>query len=228
MLVPSLPIGATLVAVGIIGATVMPHNLYLHSALIQTRVRPSDTLTRKREVYRLAIVDSLVALNGAFFVNSAILIMSATAFAGGRLAEYSLESAHETLTPLLGPLAGVAFAVALLASGLSSSTTATMAGQIIMEGFIHHRMNVWVRRLVTMLPTLIIIGLGIDPLRILVLSQVSLSFQLPFAVIPLVMFTSNPQIMGPFANGRLTKVCAWGATAIILGLNVVLLVQTLG
>lgn len=226
MLVPSLPVGATLVAVGIIGATVMPHNLYLHSALIQTRVRPSDSLQRKRSIYRLAIVDSLVALSGAFFVNAAILVMAGTAFAGGRLAEYSLESAHRTLTPLLGPLAGIAFALALLASGLASSTTATMAGQVIMEGFIHHKMNVWLRRLVTMLPTLIIIGLGIDPLQILVLSQVGLSFQLPFAVVPLVLFTSNPGIMGPFANGRITKVLAWATTAVILGLNVVLLYQT--
>ncbi len=226
LVVPSLPIGATLVAVGIIGATVMPHNLYLHSALIQTRVRPSDSLQRKRSVYRLAIVDSLVALNGAFFVNAAILVMAATAFSGGKLAEYSLESAHRTLTPLLGPLAGIAFALALLASGLASSTTATMAGQVIMEGFIHYKMNVWLRRLITMLPTLIIIGLGIDPLRILVLSQVSLSFQLPFAMVPLVLFTSKPEIMGPFTNGRITKVLAWATTAVILGLNAVLLIQT--
>lgn len=226
MLVPSLPVGATLVAVGIIGATVMPHNLYLHSALIQTRVRPSDSLQRKQSIYRLAIVDSLVALTGAFFVNAAILVMAGTAFAGGKLAEYSLESAHRTLTPLLGPLAGVAFALALLASGLASSTTATMAGQVIMEGFIHHKMNVWLRRLITMLPTLIIIGLGIDPLRILVLSQVGLSFQLPFAVVPLVLFTSNPQIMGPFTNARTTKVLAWATTVVILGLNGVLLYQT--
>jgi len=225
---PSLPIGATLVAVGIVGATVMPHNLYLHSALIQTRVRPSDSLQRKRSVYRLAIIDAFVALNGAFFVNAAILVMAAASFSGGQLAEYSLESAHRTLTPLLGPLAGGAFALALLASGLASSTTATMAGQVIMEGFIHHKMNVWLRRFITMLPTLIIIGLGIDPLRILVLSQVSLSFQLPFAVIPLVLFTSNPAIMGPFTNGRVTKVLAWAATLLILGLNVVLLYQTIG
>jgi len=226
MFVPSLPVGATLVAVGIIGATVMPHNLYLHSALIQTRIRPSDSLQRKQSTYRLAIVDSLVALTGAFFVNAAILVMAGTAFAGGRLAEYSLESAHRTLTPLLGPLAGVAFALALLASGLASSTTATMAGQVIMEGFIHHKMNVWLRRLITMLPTLIIIGLGIDPLRILVLSQVGLSFQLPFAVVPLVLFTSNRGLMGPFTNGRITKVLAWATTVVILGLNGVLLIQT--
>ena len=226
LVVPSLPMSAALVAVGIIGATVMPHNLYLHSALIQTRVRPSDSLQRKQSVYRMAVVDSVVALNGAFFVNAAILVMAATAFAGGKLTEYSLESAYQTLTPLLGPAAGATFALALLASGLASSTTATMAGQVIMEGFTHHRMNVWLRRLITMLPTLIIIGLGVNPLRILVLSQVSLSFQLPFAVVPLVLFTSNPQIMGAFTNGRITKGLAWASTAVILGLNGVLLYQT--
>jgi len=225
LLIPSIPIGATLVAVGIIGATVMPHNLYLHSALIQTRVRPSDSQQRKQSVYRLAIMDSLVALNGAFFVNAAILVMSAAVFSSGRLHEYSLESAHQTLTPLLGPLAGVAFAIALLASGLASSTTATMAGQVIMEGFIHHKMNVWLRRAVTMIPSLIVIGLGIDPLQILVLSQVSLSFQLPFAMVPLVLFTNNSQIMGEFTNNRVTRVLAWLTTAVILGLNMVLLYQ---
>ena len=225
LLIPSIPIGATLVAVGIIGATLMPHNLYLHSALIQTRVRPSDSLQRKHSVYRLAIMDSLVALNGAFFVNAAILVMSAAVFSSGRLHEYSLESAHQTLTPLLGPLAGVAFAIALLASGLASSTTATMAGQVIMDGFIHHKMNVWLRRAVTMIPSLIVIGLGIDPLQILVLSQVSLSFQLPFAMVPLVLFTSSREIMREFTNNRVTRVLAWLTTAVILGLNTVLLYQ---
>jgi manganese transport protein len=227
LLIPSIPIGATLVAVGIIGATVMPHNLYLHSALIQTRVRPSDSLQRKQSVYRLAIMDSLVALNGAFFVNAAILVMSAAVFSSGRLHEYSLESAHQTLTPLLGPLAGAAFAIALLASGLASSTTATMAGQVIMDGFIHHKMNVWLRRAVTMIPSLIVIGLGIDPLQILVLSQVSLSFQLPFAMVPLVLFTNNRQLMGEFTNNRMTQALAWATTLIILGLNAVLVVQTI-
>ena len=226
LLSPSIPVGATLVAVGIIGATVMPHNLYMHSALIQTRVRPSDSLARKKEVYRLAVMDSVVALNGAFFVNAAILVMSAAVFSEGRLQDYSLESAHQTLTPLLGPLAGSAFAVALLASGLYSSTTATLAGQVIMDGFLHHRMNVWLRRAVTMVPSLIVIGLGLDPLRILVLSQVSLSFQLPFAMIPLVLFTNSRKIMGGFANTRLTQLLAWISTLIILGLNLVLLYQT--
>lgn len=226
LLIPTLPDGALLVAVGIIGATVMPHNLYLHSALIQTRVRASDSLRRKQSVYRLAILDSVVALNGAFLVNSAILIMSAAAFSGGRLHEYSLESAHQTLTPLLGPLAGTAFAIALLASGLSSSTTATMAGQVIMEGFINHHINVWLRRAITMIPSLIIIGLGLNPLTILILSQVSLSFQLPFAMIPLVLFTSNRKIMGELTNRPFTTLQAWITTAIILTLNILLLVQT--
>ncbi|MBE0696765.1 MAG: Nramp family divalent metal transporter [Anaerolineaceae bacterium] len=227
LLVPSVPIGATLVAVGIIGATVMPHNLYLHSALIQTRVRPSDSLARKKHVYHMTIIDSIVALNGAFLVNAAILIMSAAVFSEGRLADYSLEAAHQTLTPLLGPLAGAAFAIALLASGLASSTTATLAGQVIMEGFIHHRINVWIRRGITMVPSLIVIGLGFDPLQILVLSQVSLSFQLPFAVIPLILFTNNARIMGDFKNSLVTKLLALASTLIILGLNVVLLYQTL-
>lgn len=222
---PSLPLGATLVAVGIIGATVMPHNLYLHSAVIQTRVRPSDSLERKKSIFRLAIADSFVALNGAFFVNAAILVMAAAVFSKGRIADYSLEAAHQTLTPLLGPLAGAAFAIALLASGLSSSTTATMAGQVIMEGFLHWHMNVWLRRLVTMIPSLVVIGLGLDPLRILVLSQVSLSFQLPFAMIPLVIFTSSPRVMGPFVNTTLTRILAWLTSAIILGLNIVLLIE---
>ncbi len=225
LLVPRIPVGSMLVIVGIIGATVMPHNLYLHSALIQTRVRPSSSLARKKEVYRLAVMDSVVALNGAFLVNAAILIMSAVVFSGGRLHEYSLETAHQTLTPILGPIAGTAFAIALLFSGLASSSTATMAGQVIMEGFLHHKMNVWLRRAITMVPSLIVIGLGVDPLRILVLSQVSLSFQLPFAMIPLVLFTSNPQIMGEFANTRITRLLAWLATIIILSLNTVLLVQ---
>jgi manganese transport protein len=225
LVTPSIPVGATLVAVGIIGATVMPHNLYLHSSVIQTRVRPTDSLEKKRSVFRFAIVDSVVALNGAFFVNAAILIMSAAIFSKGRIANYSLEAAHQTLTPILGSFAGIAFAVALLASGLSSSTTATMAGQVIMEGFLHHRMNVWLRRAITMIPSLIVIGLGLDPLQILVLSQVSLSFQLPFAVIPLVIFTGSQKIMGDFVNTTLTKILAWSATTTILVLNVVLLYQ---
>jgi manganese transport protein len=141
------------------------------------------------------------------------------------MAEYSLESAFHTLTPILGSFAAVAFAIALLASGLSSSTTATLAGQVIMQGFLHHHMNVWLRRGITMIPSLIVIGLNLDPLRILVLSQVSLSFQLPFAMIPLVLFTNNRKIMGDFVNNRATQVLAWITALIIISLNFVLLSQ---
>jgi manganese transport protein len=225
LLTPSLPIGASLVAVGIVGATVMPHNLYLHSSLIQTRVRPSDSVTRKRATLRLAIADAAVALNGAFFVNAAILVMSAAAFSGDRMADYSLASAHQTLVPVLGTFAAVAFAVALLASGLSSSTTATLAGQVVMKGFIDRHPAILWRRLVTLVPSLVVLACGVEPLRILILSQVSLSFQLPFAMVPLVLFTSNRAVMGEFANTRLVQVLAWLSTAVIIGLNGFLLSQ---
>jgi manganese transport protein len=203
----------------------MPHNLYLHSALIQTRVRPSDSLARKKDVFRMAVVDTLVALNGAFLVNCAIMIMAAAVFSTGNLADYTLETAHRTLSPLLGPLAAAGFAIALLASGLSSSTTASLAGQVVMDGFTRRRVNPWLLRALTMIPALIVIGLGTDPLQILVLSQVSLSFQLPFALIPLVLFTSNRRIMGEFTNTLLTRTLAWVSTAIILILNFLLLVE---
>ena len=173
----------------------------------------------------VADVDSAIALNGAS-VNCAIRSWPRAPSPVGRLTDYSLESAHQTLTPLLGAGPRLPSPSPCWPPGLSSSTTATMAGQVIMEGFIHHRMNVWLRRGITMLPTLFIIGLGVDPLRILVLSQVFLSFQFPFAVIPLVLFTANRKIMGPFLNRRITNVLAWAATAVILGLNAVLLVQT--
>jgi manganese transport protein len=222
MLTPRLPPGAILVAVGIIGATVMPHNLYLHSALIQTRVRTGDR-AYNHKVFRLAVVDSVIALNGAWIVNSAILIMSAAVFFKNGLDVASIEEAHQTLTPLLGGLSSLVFAIALLASGLSSSTTATMAGQVIIEGFLHIRVNVWLRRLVTMIPALIVIGLRVDPLQILVLSQVSLSFQLPFAMIPLILFTRRRDIMGDFVNHRLTTMLAVLIAGVILLLNGILL-----
>lgn len=223
--VPQLPAGATLIAVGIIGATVMPHNLYLHSALIQSR-RAADPAGNRRAL-AMAMLDSFMALNGAWLVNSAILIMSAAVFNGHGLQVTSIEQAHRTLTPILGPLSAGAFAIALLASGLSSSTTATMAGQVIMDGFLHYRLNVWLRRAVTLLPALIIIGLGLDPLRILVLSQASLSFQLPLAMIPLIHFTHNRELMGSFANRRITTLLALASAAVIIALNVLLVWQVI-
>jgi manganese transport protein len=226
MLIPRLNQGSILVAVGIIGATVMPHNLYLHSALVQPRRDPHDA-AKNKHLYKMSKIDSIIALNGAWLVNSAILIMSAATFANNGLAVTSIEEAHQTLAPLLGGLSALAFAIALLASGLASSTTATLAGQVIMEGFLHKRVNVWARRLITMIPSLIVIGLGIDPLKILILSQVSLSFQLPFAMIPLIKFTRDRKIMREYTNSRLVNGLAYLVAAIILSLNAWLIVQVL-
>jgi manganese transport protein len=192
---------------------------------MHSRVRHGDSLPRKQAVLHLATVESVFALNAAFFVNSAILIMSAATFANGHLAEYSLEAAHETLEPLMGPVASFSFAIALLASGLASSTTATIAGQIIMQGFIHREINVWLRRLITMVPSMIVIIINIDPLKILIFSQVALSFQLPFAVLPLVYFTSREQLMGTFVNSKLTMFVCGVISLIIIALNIVLLVE---
>ncbi|MEK7807503.1 MAG: Nramp family divalent metal transporter, partial [Chloroflexota bacterium] len=224
MVTPTLPMGSTLIAVGIIGATVMPHNIYLHSALIQSRRRADDDAAN-RKALTLSTIDTFIALNGAWLVNSAILIMSAAVFYNNGLEVTSIQEAHKTLAPLLGPLSAGVFALALLASGLSSSTTATMAGQVIMEGFLHFRINVWLRRAVTLIPALIVIGLGFDPLQILVMSQVSLSFQLPLAVIPLILFTNNKTIMGEYANRKITTIFAFIAAAIIIGLNALLVWQ---
>mgnify|MGYP001587085174 FL=1 len=226
MVTPTLPMGSTLIAVGIIGATVMPHNIYLHSALIQSRRRADDDAAN-RKALTLSTIDTFIALNGAWLVNSAILIMSAAVFYNNGLEVTSIQEAHKTLAPLLGPLSAGVFALALLASGLSSSTTATMAGQVIMEGFLHLHINVWLRRAVTLIPALIVIGLGFDPLQILVMSQVSLSFQLPLAVIPLILFTNNKTIMGEYANRKITTIFAFIAAAIIIGLNALLVWQSL-
>lgn len=222
---PNLPLGSTLIAVGIIGATVMPHNLYLHSSLIQSR-RSNDPVAN-RKALTLSNVDAIIALNGAWLVNSAILIMSAAVFHGNGLAVTTIQEAHKTLAPILGTFSAVAFAIALLASGLSSSTTATMAGQVIMEGFLHFHINVWLRRAITILPALIVIGLGLDPLQILVLSQVSLSFQLPLAMIPLILFTKDKKLMGEYANRKITTILAFISAALIIGLNALLVWQTL-
>jgi manganese transport protein len=222
---PTLPMGSTLIAVGIIGATVMPHNLYLHSSLIQSR--RSDDPVANRKALTLSNVDAIIALNGAWLVNSAILIMSAAVFYNNGLEVTSIQEAHKTLTPILGTFSAGAFAIALLASGLSSSTTATMAGQVIMGGFLHFHINVWLRRAITILPALIVIGLGLDPLQILVLSQVSLSFQLPLAMIPLILFTKDKTIMGEYANRKITTILAFIAAAVIIGLNALLVWQTI-
>jgi manganese transport protein len=221
------------IAIGILGATVMPHNLYLHSSIVQTR-KYGDTVEAKREAIRFASIDSAVALMFALFINAAILIMAAATFHGtGHQDVAEIGDAYQLLSPLLGTtMASVLFAVALLCSGQNATLTGTLAGQIVMEGFINLRIRPWLRRLVTRLiaiiPAVAVIAIygdsGTGPL--IILSQVVLSLQLPFAVFPLVMFTNDPHRMGPFANPLWVKVLAWTVAVIIAALNIYLLYQT--
>ena len=218
------------VAIGILGATVMPHNLYLHSAIVQTRSYALDD-AGKREAIRYATIDSTIALSLAFFVNGALLVMAAATFhAHGKTEVAEIQEAYQLLAPALGVgLASTLFAVALLASGQNSTLTGTLAGQIVMEGFLNLRLAPWARRLVTRLvaivPAIIVTALygssGVAAL--LVLSQVILSLQLPFAVVPLIQFTSSRSKMGSFATGRGLAVLAWCVAAVIIALNVKLL-----
>src|SRR4051812_30760491 len=217
-----------LLAVGIIGATVMPHVIYLHSALTQQRIVPQND-EEARRLYRYTRVDVLIAMTIAGLINVSMLVVAATVFFGSGLTNVeSLEGAHRTLEPILGGASSVLFALALTASGLSSATVGTMSGQVVMQGFIRRRIPLWVRRVVTMIPAFVVIALGLDPSRTLVISQVVLSFGIPFALIPLVVFTSNREIMGVLVNRRLTVAAAAIVAAIISGLNVFLLVQTFG
>jgi manganese transport protein len=232
-LVPRLNGESLYVAISILGATVMPHNLYLHSALVQTR-RIDSSEKAKQAACRYNLVDSVVALNAALLVNAAILVMSAAVFFSRGIAVREIQQAHKLLEPLLGTtLASGAFAIALIASGQSSTITGTMAGQIVMEGFLSIRMRPWVRRLVTralaITPAALVIGFAGEgaTLKLLLLSQVILSLQLPFAVIPLIHFTSDRSRMGGFANRNWVKLLAWAAAAIIVGLNVQLVWTTL-
>jgi manganese transport protein len=214
-------------ATGILGATVMPHAIFLHSALTQGRIVVRDA-PRLRRLFRFEVADVVIAMGVASFVNAAMLIMAAaTFFKGGMTGVGTIEEAHRTLEPLLGKAAGWVFAVSLLASGLSSSTVGTSAGQIIMQGFLKKHIAVWVRRLVTLAPSIAVIALGFDPTRTLVLSQVVLSFGLPFAVIPLIGFTRRKEIMGVLTNKPVTTFFAAGAAALIVALNAYLLYQTL-
>src|SRR4051812_43536429 len=217
-----------LLAVGIIGATVMPHVIYLHSALTQNRIVPQND-EEARRLYRYTRLDVLIAMTIAGVINLSMLVVAATVFFGSGLTNIeSLEGAHRTLEPILGGASSVLFALALTASGLSSATVGTMSGQVVMQGFIRLRIPLMVRRLVTMIPAFIVIGLGLDPSRTLVISQVVLSFGIPFALIPLVVFTSKRELMGVLVNRRLTVAAAWAIAGLISGLNVFLLVQTFG
>ncbi len=218
---------SVLLAVGILGATVMPHVIFLHSALTQGRIVPR-TPQQMRILYRYEIVDVVVAMGLAGAINAAMLIMAASTFFDRHLPGVgSIEEAYRTLQPLLGRAASVVFGVSLLASGLSSSSVGTMAGQVIMQGFLRRRIPVWLRRLVTILPALIVIAIGVDATRSMVMSQVVLSFGLPFAIVPLVLFTASRKIMGSMVNRRLTTVVISGCGVLIVALNVYLIYQTL-
>lgn len=226
-------------AVGMLGATVMPHVIYLHSALVQPRLKnlaaehpetfstksriPGATL--RRRYLRFELIDVFVAMNGAWLINSAMIVVAAVAFTHLGSPITDVERAYQTLGPLLGPAAATVFAVALLCSGLSSSTVGVMAGQVIIEGFLHIKFPIFLRRLITIVPALIVLAVGLDPLKILILSQVVLSFALPFALIPLLLLTNRTSVMGDFASALRTRIAGWVSVSIIITLNAVLLAQ---
>jgi manganese transport protein len=226
--VPSLPGGSAVLAVGIVGATVMPHVIYLHSALTKKRIVGVSGVARRR-IFRFEIVDISLAMGLAGVVNLAMLATAASVFwargltgAGGDLGQV-----FQGLNRYLGAHTGMIFGVALLASGLASSCVGTMSGQAVMEGFIHRQIPVFARRALTMIPAITLIAVGFSPTRALVLSQVFLSFGIPFALVPLVIFTGDRRLMGELANRRVTKAAAYAVTAMIVGLNVYLLIAAI-
>ena len=221
------------VGLGILGATVMPHNLYLHSSIIQTRSY-ERTEKGKKEAVKFARIDSIFSLTVAFLINSMILVLGASAFYGNGQVVSGIEDAYALLAPTIGAsIASTLFAVALLASGQNSTITGTLSGQIVMEGFIHLRVKPWVRRIITRLlaviPVFIVTVIAGEngTANLLILSQVILSMQLPFALVPLVLFTSNKQKMGSFVNSTWVKLVAWTATVVIICLNIYLVIYTL-
>jgi manganese transport protein len=224
-------------AVAMLGATVMPHVIYLHSSLVQPRLRSlreengaptalSAALRSLRSRYlRFELIDVIVAMNGAWLINSAMIVMAAVAFTHLDAPVTDVEQAYRTLGPLLGPAAATVFAVALLCSGLSSSTVGVMAGQVIIEGFLHIKFSIFLRRLITIIPAIVVLAVGLDPLKILLLSQVILSFTLPFALVPLLLLTNRESVMGSFVSAGRTRIAGWAAVLVIVSLNVVLLGQ---
>jgi manganese transport protein len=214
---------SVLLAAGILGATVMPHVVYLHSALTQNRVVGRDE-TEKKRIQRFERVDVIIAMTIAGFVNLSMLTIAAAVFFG--LGIDSIEDAYASFDTELGGGAAALFGIALLASGFSSSSVGTMAGQVVMQGFIRRQIPLFLRRAITLAPALIILAIGVDPSRALVLSQVVLSFGIPFALVPLVIFTSRRDLMGSLVNTRATSVAAWAIAAVIICLNVFLLQQT--
>jgi manganese transport protein len=216
---------SVLFAVGILGATVMPHVIYLHSALTSERLQARSD-SEKKKILRFQRIDVGIAMTVAGIVNMAMLIIAASLFHGTDIE--SLEEAHAGFTHLVGGGAALAFAVALLASGFASSSVGTLAGQVVMQGFINRTIPLFLRRLVTMLPALAVLAIGVDPTRALVISQVFLSFGIPFALIPLVLITKRKDVMGALVNRRLTTLTAAGVAGIIIALNAFLLLSTFG
>jgi manganese transport protein len=205
----------------------MPHAIYLHSGLTQART-PVHNDDERRRVLRFSNREVVVALAVAGLINMAMVLMASSAFHAGHSDVAEIETAYYTLTPLLGGAASALFLVSLIASGISSSAVGTMAGQIIMQGFVRFRIPVWLRRLVTMLPAFVVVGLGVDSTQALVVSQVVLSIALPLPMIALLIFSSRTDIMGPFVNSKLTNAAAIAGATIVLVLNGFLIVQTLG
>ncbi|SIO69174.1 manganese transport protein [Burkholderia sp. GAS332] len=227
-ILPSIPNGEALtISVGIVGATVMPHAIYLHSGLTQDRA-PARNAREHRALLRFSNLEVIIALSIAGLVNMAMVMMASAAFHAGHSDVAEIETAYHILTPLLGAGAAAVFLISLISSGISSSVVGTMAGQMIMQGFVGFRIPIWVRRLVTMIPAFVVVGLGVNATQALVLSQVVLSFALPIPMVALVLFTRRKDIMGEFANNRLTDIAAIVGTVIILVLNLVLLFQTFG
>ena len=225
---PSLPDAAALtIAVGIIGATVMPHAIFLHSGLTSVRGAARND-KQKRMLLGFSNLEVIVALTAAGLVNMAMVIMAASAFHAGHSDVAEIETAYSTLTPILGAGAAAVFLTSLLASGVSSSAVGTMAGQMVMQGFVGFRIPVLARRLITMIPAFVVIALGVNATSALVYSQVALSLALPAPMIPLILFTGRRDIMGAFANSRLTQTAAIAGAAVILVLNVILVLQTFG
>lgn len=233
VIVPHINSSSIYVAVSMLGATVMPHVIYLHSALVQHRVRedsqhcPTNQWLLTMRHLRFELFDVLAAMNGAWFINSAMIVMAAAVWYSTGT-PFTFDEAHLTLAPILPRVSGIAFGLALLFSGLSSSTVGTMAGQVIIEGFLDIKFSVFLRRVITIIPAVVVIALKLDPLQILVLSQVALSFAIPFALVPLVILTRSSSVMGDMVNNRRTNLMAYVVTGIIVALNLLLLYRTVG
>jgi manganese transport protein len=214
-------------AVGILGATVMPHVIYLHSALTQKRVIGANPHA-KLKIYRFELIDVIIAMGIAGLINMAMLIMAATVFHARGLVTVGndLNQVFHGLDQYLGAHSGLIFGVALMASGISSASVGTLSGQVVMQGFIHRKISIFLRRAITMIPALVVIAVHFDPSHTLVVSQVFLSFGIPFALIPLVLFCRDPKLMGNLVNRRVTNWAAYGVATLIIVLNVFLLLQT--